>query len=60
MPERGTFFHVPQDRLFYVIKWLDDDADEGIVFETLDMTNSLVAALNEHEAAKRREPAAAK
>ena len=58
-PERGTFFHVPHDRLFYVIKWLDDDADEGIVFETLDMTNSLIAALKEHEAANRHDLAAA-
>ena len=51
-PEIGFFFHAPDDRLLCNVQWLDDDIEDGIVFETLDMTNSLAAALKQHEAAK--------
>ncbi len=51
-PERGFFFHAPDNRLLCNVQWLDDDIEDGIVFETLDMTNSLRAALEEHAAAK--------
>ena len=50
-PDRGIFFHAPDDRLLCVIRWLEDTKD-GVYYEVQDMTKSLIAAIQEHQAAK--------
>ena len=50
-PEEGTFLPAPQGQWLTNIRWLEDTS-EGIVYERMDMYQSLEEALKEHEAAK--------
>ena len=50
-PAEGTFLPAPKGQWLTVVRWLEDTS-LGIVYEHMDMYQSLEAALKDHEAGK--------
>jgi len=48
----------PGNRWLTNLRWLEPDAEQGVVYEDRDMYDSLAAALEAYEAAKGQRPAA--
>ncbi len=54
-PKEGTFLPAPDGQWLTNIRWLENTGD-GIVYERMDMYNSLATALEAHQAAKGQKP----